>query len=128
MIKVYVKKQSNYPIRATTVKSNLRKFLKEKGIVSDSVVFVNIVGEKDMKALAKRYLGEEGQLHSVLSFPEGEVKNKFIYPDDAIRLGDIILCYPVVVSEAKDDNVLIDEKINELVEHGAMHLLGQHHN
>lgn len=80
-----------------------------------------------MKALAEKYLGEKDRLHSVLSFPESEVKKKFVYPDNTIRLGDIILCYPVVVDEAKEDNMLIDDKIIELVEHGALHLLGQHH-
>ena len=128
MIKVYVKKQSNYPISATKVKSNLRKFLQEKGIVSDAYVYLNFIGEKSMKALAEKYLGEKDRLHSVLSFPESEVKKKFVYPDNTIRLGDIVLCYPVVVDEAKEDNMLIDDKIIELVEHGALHLLGQHHN
>ena len=127
MIKVYVKKQSNYPISATKVKSNLRKFLQEKGIVSDAYVYINFIGEKSMKVLAKKYLGEKDKLHSVLSFPESEVISKFVYPDNAIRLGDIILCYPAVVNEAKEDNMLIDDKIIELLEHGALHLLGQHH-
>jgi len=128
MIKVYVTKQSNYPIRATKVKSYLRKILQENGIVSDTYVYVGFVGEKRMKALAERYLGEKDKLHSVLSFPENEIKKEFVYPDNTIRLGDIILCYPLIVDRAKKDNMLIDDKVNELVEHGAMHLLGQHHN
>ena len=127
MIKVYVRKQSNFPVRATKVKARLKSFLQENGIVSDTYVYVNFVGEKSMKALARKYLGEKDTLHSVLSFPESETKKKFVYPDDIIRLGEIVLCYPVVVDEAKKDNVLIGDKINELVEHGAWHLLGKHH-
>ena len=127
MIKVYVTKQSNYPIGATKIKLRLRKFLEEKGIVSDAVVYVNLVGEKAMKELSSEYLGEENQLHTVLSFPESEVKKKFIYPEDSMRLGEIVLCYPFLVDEAKKDNMLIDDKVVDLIEHGALHLLGQHH-
>jgi probable rRNA maturation factor len=127
MIKVYVTKQSNYPVGATQIKSNLRKFLEEQGIVSDAVVYVNLVGEKAMKVLSHKYLGEENQLHNVLSFPESEIKGKFVYPEGSIRLGEIVLCYPVVVDEAKKDDMLIDDKMKDLIEHGALHLLGQHH-
>jgi len=127
MIKVYVTKQSNYPIGATKIKTSLRKFLEENGIVSDTVVYVNLVGEKAMKTLSRKYLEEEDKLHNVLSFPESETKKKFVYPEDSIRLGEIVLCYPVVVDEAKRDDMLIDDKVRELVEHGAMHLLGHHH-
>ena len=88
---------------------------------------VSFVGEENMKKLAKIYLGEKDELHTVLSFPESEAKGKFVYPDTVIRLGSIVLCYPYLVEEAKKDNKLIMDKINELVEHGAAHLLGRHH-
>lgn len=127
MIKIYVKKQSSYPLSAAKVKSNLKKFLQKNGIVSDSIVNVSFVGEENMKKLAKIYLGEKDELHAVLSFPESEAKGKFVYPDTVIRLGSIVLCYPYLVEEAKKDNKLIMDKINELVEHGAAHLLGRHH-
>jgi ssRNA-specific RNase YbeY (16S rRNA maturation enzyme) len=44
-----------------------------------------------------------------------------------LHLGEIVVCYPKVVEEAKNEDVLIDDKVYELVEHGAFHLLGIHH-
>lgn len=128
MIKVYVNKQSNYPVSTPTVKKRLRVFLKEHGIVSDSDVYVHIVGKKKMIGLASKYLKETGVLHNVLTFSEADFDKDFVYPPgDVIHLGQIFVCYPKVVEEAKQENKMIEEKVLELVEHGGLHLLGEHH-
>lgn len=129
MIKVNVKKQSNYPVDTPLLKRRLTRFLKEKGIVSDTEVSVALVGEEKMKDLAKKYLKEKPPtVHNVLSFPHIESKEKFVYPPDSkIRLGEIVLCFHKLKEEAKREGKLVDEKAGELVEHGALHLLGIHH-
>lgn len=127
MIKVSVVKQSNYPVGASKIKKKLADFLVAQGIVSDAEVSVAIVGEKKMLELGKAYLKDK-ILHNVLSFTPTEVKGNFVYPTDGLlHLGEIVVCYPKVVEEAKDEDVLIDDKVYELVEHGALHLLGIHH-
>ena len=128
MIKVYVKKQSNYPVDTPDLKQILRDFLKEEGIVSDSVVNIWIVGKDKMYDLAEKYLDEKNILHNVLSFPATETKEDFVYPpDEYLYLGEIIVCYPKAFEEAKQEGKRIDEKVQELVKHGALHLLGKHH-
>lgn len=129
MIRVNVKKQSNYPIDTPALKKRISEFLKGRGIVSDAEVSVAIVGEKRMKDLAKKYLKEKPvTLHSFLSFSFVEEEEKFVYPPDGkIRLGEVILCFPKVKEEAKKEGKLMDEKAGELAEHGALHLLGIHH-
>lgn len=128
MIKVYVKKQSNYPVTSSKLKERVKKLLKEKGIVSDSILTIAIVGKKKMRELAKTYLEEEKGEHTVLSFPYVEGKDEFVYPDDKlIRLGEIVICFPLAFEEAKKEGKRIDEKVGELAEHGALHLIGIHH-
>lgn len=127
MIKIYVKKQGNYPVSAPKIKKHLKLLLEKKGIVSDSLVNVSFVGEEKMRKLAKKYL-RESSIHNVLSFPEAEVRGEFVYPqDNIIRLGEIVICYKKVVEEAKKEGKLIDKLVLELVEHAALHLLGEHH-
>ncbi|MBI3396950.1 rRNA maturation RNase YbeY [Candidatus Woesebacteria bacterium] len=127
MIKINVLKQSNYPVSATVIKRRLTQFLKSMGIVSDSEVSVAIVGEAKMLEVGKKYLND-GSIHNVLSFTEDELKQGFMYPPDGlVRLGEIIVCFPVAVSEAKIESKLIEDKVYELIEHGALHLLGIHH-
>lgn len=127
MIKVSVSKQSNYPVDVLVIKKKLAEFFTGNGIVSDAEVNVAIIGEKKMMETGNKYLKDK-KLHNVLSFVPNEVKGAFVYPpDDKIHLGEIIVCYPVAVKEAVEENVLIDERVYELIEHGAMHLLGIHH-
>lgn len=127
MIKVAVTKQTNYPVSPKKIKDSLRDFFTKQGIVSDAEVSVALVGENKMLEIGKKYLNDKN-LHNVLSFTSDEVSGKFMYPpDNKIHLGEIIVCYPVVVREAKKEGKLIDQKVIELVEHGAWHLLGIHH-
>lgn len=127
MIKVLITKQSNYPVKSSGIKKKLAEFFAGKGIVSDAEVSVAIVGEKKMMELGKKFL-KDGKLHNVLSFVPNEIKGGFVYPPDGkIYLGEIVVCYPLAVKEAGEGNVLIDERVYELIEHGAMHLLGIHH-
>ena len=127
MIKASVTKQSNYPVNVLAIKKKLAEFLAKNGIVSDAEVIVAIVGEKKMLEIGSKYLKDK-RLHNVLSFVSNEVKGRFVYPPDGkIHLGEIIVCYPLAVEEAGEENVLTDERVYELVEHGALHLLGMHH-
>lgn len=129
MIKVKVAKQSNFPIDSRFLKKRLKGFLEKNGIVSNTEVNVSLVGEKKMIEMGKMYLKEKDEeVHNVLSFPSVETKDTFIYPPDGtIRLGDIVICFPKAVEEAKREGKLINDKVIELAEHGALHLMGIHH-
>src|SRR3989344_3702251 len=98
MIKVYVKKFSNYSVSAPKIKKTLRKILETHGIVSDADVTDTFVGEKKMINLAHQYLKENNVVHNVLSFPFTEGDKNFVEPpDNIIHLGEIVICYPKVI-------------------------------
>lgn len=129
MIRVDVYKQSNYPVSSPKIKKKLREFLSKKGIVSDAQVEVALVGVAQMRKLNRK-------IHNVLSFTPQESKKKFVYGkaanfvyplDGVIHLGEIIICYPKALEEAKQEGKLIEDKVDELIKHGALHLLGVHH-
>ena len=48
-------------------------------------------------------------------------------PAGGLRLGDIVLSLLQVINDAVRDEMLVDDKVDQLVEHGLMHLLGLHH-
>lgn len=128
MIKVYVKKFTTAPIPASLIKKELISFLEKKGITSDTEVVVALIGKSRMLKLAKEYLNEDNTLHNVLSFTESETKKKFVNPPDGfLRLGEIAVCYPVAAKEANDEEKLVSDKVVELINHGALHLMGIHH-
>jgi rRNA maturation RNase YbeY len=127
MIRVRVFKTSNYPVAAPPLKKKVRNFLLANSVTSDAEISIAIVSKPKMLELVKKYL-KENSLHNVLSFTESEVGPKFVYPPDSfLQLGEVVVCYPQAIEEAKRDNMTIDEKVWQLVEHGIMHLLGYHH-
>jgi probable rRNA maturation factor len=128
MITVRFIKQSNYPVNGRKLKVKLTDFLKKHGIVSDAEVSVVVLSEKKMLELSKKYLKENPpSLHNVLSFTSEE-DGGFVYPPEGgLQLGEIAVCYKKVVEEARKEGKLIQDKTEELVLHGAMHLLGIHH-
>lgn len=127
MIKVNIVKQSNYPIKSVNVKKFLQEFFLKHGIVSDSYVSVTFVNEAKMKEIGKKYYKKDNRIHNVFSFVESEVKGFKSIDTKDINLGEIIVCFPVAVKEAQSEGKLIEEKVIELIEHSAFHLLGIHH-
>lgn len=125
MVKVNVSKQSSYPISGVKVRKFLQQFFKENGIVSNAECHVSFVGEAKMLSIAKKYY-KDTKLHNVFSFVESEVP-EWKHPKDIIYLGEIVVCFPVALKEAKIESKLIEEKVLELVGHSALHLLGIHH-
>src|SRR3990167_7909557 len=75
----------------------------------------------------------DNQKHEVLSFAQEELvsfnKQGFVNaPDEILRLGDVIICWPYLLESASSDNQLVDDTIYSLTAHGVEHLLGEHHN
>jgi len=127
MISVSVKKQPSYPINTSEIKEYLATLLEKSGIVSNTKVSVALVGEKKMLDISRKYL-KDNKVHNVLSFTYNEVAHKFVFPPDNTKhLGEILVCYPRAKDEAKAEGMPIKEKVKELVEHGALHLIGIHH-
>lgn len=117
--------ESRYKVNRKRIRTALADLLSEQGVNSPVEVSLAIVGDRKMRELSKKYKGED-KTRNILSFSltEGE---KHATPTDIIRLGDIVISYPVVITEAARDEVLVDDKIDELVIHGMTHLLGLHH-
>lgn len=114
--------ESRYKFDRGRIRQTVERVLAEHGVEGEAEVGVMIVGERKMAELHKKYQDLEGPT-DVLSFPlEGTN-----YPDNVTRLGDVVVCYPVAVAQAREGNKMVDDEIAGLVEHGCLHLLGIHH-
>jgi len=90
---------------------------------------INLVGEREIKNLNKKYRGKD-QATDVLSFPLEEDKNYGILP-----LGDIFICSAFALRASTSTEVSADKsvfaenkrEIARLVIHGLLHLLGYDH-
>lgn len=123
--KVLIYVESRYKINRKKIKSAIDSVLQENNVQSPIEVSIAIVGDRKMTKLNKQYRDKEGTTN-ILSFPLSEGEQTHL-PSDITRLGDIIISYPMVIKEAAQYEMLVDERVDELVRHGMLHLLGLHH-
>jgi len=127
MITVLISSESKYPVSLSTIKKELAQFIMGHGITAPTEVSVSIVSEKTALGVSNSTL-KDNAVHDVLSFPENELKGKFVNPPDTPnQLGEIIVCFEMAEAEAKEDGMSVERKVIELVNHGALHLMGIHH-
>ncbi len=124
-VKVPIFVESRYQVNRKRIKTTVVNLLKKNNINGDVEVSIAIVGDRKMRDLSRKYKGED-KTRSILSFSMTEGKSSYL-PEDFLMLGDIILSYPQVILESSEDEMLVDDKIDELVEHGVLHLLGINH-
>jgi len=117
--------ESRYRVDRKRIKKAISKVLAEHEIKGPLEVSVAIVGDRKMRALSKKYKGED-KTRNILSFSLSEGESTPL-GSEILRLGDIVISYPQVIKEASEEEVLVDDKIDELAEHGTLHLLGINH-
>lgn len=123
-VNVLIFVESRYKVNRKRIKSAVEKVVKENEITSPVEVSIAVVGDRKMKELSKKYKNED-KTHNVLSFSQTDGEG--VASPDILRLGDVVLSWPQIIKEASEDEVFVDDKVDELVEHGLMHLLGVHH-
>lgn len=87
-------------------------------------ISLRLVDKEESRALNHRYR-QQNKATDVLSFPFDELDG---LPDEAVRpLGDLVICAPVVLLEASEQNKKIIDHWAHVVIHGTLHLLGYDH-
>jgi len=87
-------------------------------------ISLRLVDKEESRALNHRYR-QQNKATDVLSFPFDEMDG---LPDEAVRpLGDLVICAPVVLLEASEQNKKIIDHWAHVVIHGTLHLLGYDH-
>ncbi len=129
MINILIRAESRYPISRNTIKEVVEKVLIEKKVKGKLELSINIVGDRFMRAMNRKYRNLDNTT-DVLAFPLSETRKDTFFvdpPDDVLRLGDVMISYPQAVVDASEEEKMVDQKVAELVEHGLLHLLGYHH-
>lgn len=82
---------------------------------------IRVVGAAESRALNRRWRGKDKPTN-VLSFPAGESAGEQSGP-----LGDLAICVPVVLREAREQGKVYKAHWAHMVVHGVLHLLGYDH-
>lgn len=87
-------------------------------------VVIRVVDELESASLNETYRNREGATN-VLSFPfEPPVG---MPPQELLLLGDLAICAPVVIREAREQGKPVQAHWAHIVVHGILHLLGYDH-
>lgn len=136
MINIIVSSDPRYNINKLAIKTAVFQILQKHKISGKVELGVNIVGDRKMHELNRKYRGIDSTT-DVLSFALEDSSQASLQhiprigfiasPDKWLRLGDIVISYPQVLEDASMDGISVDEEIRTLVNHGVNHLLGIHH-
>ena|SRR3989344_6073092 len=128
----------NKRVKCPWTRSEIEKVFKiiQKKVKVNGELEVNIVGEKEMKDLNFRYRGKN-KVTDVLSFAWQEDKlvhsatlQRTIAWHDFAKsknLGQIYICYPQIVRQAKQYMVKVKEEFARMLTHGFLHIMGYDH-
>ncbi len=125
-VKVLFHVESRYKINRKRLKKAIEETLHEHGVKSPVEISVAIVGDRKMTKLNQSYRGKEGTTN-ILSFPLQEGQKTHLPDDNIVRLGDIVISYPVLIKESAEEEMLVDDRADMLIKHGLLHLMGIHH-
>lgn len=87
---------------------------------------VALVDRAMIRALNRRYRHRD-QVTDVISFALEEGLSTLAHDFNGRHLGDIFLCYPVIVAQAWHMHHSIDQELAFIFVHGLLHLLGYDH-
>ncbi|OGE64595.1 rRNA maturation RNase YbeY [Candidatus Daviesbacteria bacterium RIFCSPLOWO2_02_FULL_36_8] len=136
MINIIISSDPRYNVNKIAIKTAVSDALMRNHISGKVEVGVNIVGDRKMHELNRKYRGIDSTT-DILSFALEESNTTSMQhiprigfvsaPDQWLRLGDIVISYPQALDDASMDGISVDEEIRTLVEHGISHLVGIHH-
>ena len=136
MVNIIVNSDPRYNINRASIRAAVSEILAKLKISGRIELGINIVGDRKMHELNRKYRGLDTTTN-ILSFALEDSSPTSLRhiprigfvaaPDRWLRLGDIVISYPEAIEDASFDGVSVDEEIRILVEHGLNHLLGIHH-
>jgi len=108
---------SRYKINRKRIKIFVQEVFEKEQIDPNYSLNVVFVGKNKMKVFTEKYKNEKETL-PVLSFKYDEDVG-----EKEVLLGEVIICFPLVILLAAERNKRVDEMINELVKHGVKNLI-----
>ena len=121
-LRVYIQSACSEPVPdEDDIRSWIAAALAGPEMRGDAEVSVRLVGEDEMSRLNQVYRGKSGPTN-VLSCPS-DLPSELALP----LLGDIVICAPVVIREAAEQDKCLSAHWAHMAVHGTLHLLGYDH-
>ncbi|ENU31765.1 MULTISPECIES: rRNA maturation RNase YbeY [unclassified Acinetobacter] len=113
------------PLKRGQIKKQLETALRHVGFEVDCEIGIACVDVAESHELNLQYR-EKDKPTNVLSFPS-DIPEEMLNLLDAEPLGDLVICIPVVLQEATEQQKTPNQHFTHLLVHGVLHLLGYDH-
>lgn len=129
--KIYTKDKTKdkllTPSLRALAKKAVKKALEYEGFERIAEVSITAVDEEEIRTLNAEWRGNDS-VTDVLSFPALDDEDEIVaFDDEAIVLGDIILCMKRLFEQAEEFGHSPEREIAYLTSHSTLHLLGYDH-
>ncbi|MBN6524273.1 rRNA maturation RNase YbeY [Acinetobacter pittii] len=112
-------------LKRAQLKKIIETTLRQVGYKEDCEIGVACVDLDESQQLNLQYR-EKDKPTNVLSFPS-DIPEEVLPMLDALPLGDLVICIPVVLQEALEQKKTAQNHFAHLLVHGVLHLLGYDH-
>lgn len=112
-------------LKRAQLKKIIEITLRHVGYKEDCEIGVACVDLEESQQLNLQYR-EKDKPTNVLSFPS-DIPEEVLPMLDALPLGDLVICIPVVLQEALEQKKTAQNHFAHLLVHGVLHLLGYDH-
>ncbi|USA46114.1 rRNA maturation RNase YbeY [Acinetobacter sp. C26M] len=113
------------PLKRGQIKKNIETALRHVGFDVNCEIGIACVDLAESHELNLQYR-EKDKPTNVLSFPS-DIPEEMLSLLDAEPLGDLVICIPVVLQEAAEQQKIPSDHFTHLLVHGVLHLLGFDH-
>ena len=113
------------PLKRGQMKKQIETTLRHVGFDVDCEIGIACVDVTESQELNLEYR-EKDKPTNVLSFPS-DIPEEMLSLLDAEPLGDLVICIPVVLQEATEQQKTPTDHFTHLLVHGILHLLGYDH-
>ncbi|EPJ3659519.1 rRNA maturation RNase YbeY [Acinetobacter baumannii] len=112
-------------LKRAQLKKIIETTLRYVGYKEDCEIGIACVDLEESHQLNLQYR-EKDKPTNVLSFPS-DIPEEVLPMLDALPLGDLVICIPVVLQEALEQKKTAQNHFAHLLVHGVLHLLGYDH-
>lgn len=112
-------------VKRAQIKKAIETALRHLNIQDDCEIGIACVDHEESHRLNLEYRGKDKSTN-VLSFPS-DIPEEILPLLDARPLGDLVICIPVVLQEATEQNKIAQQHFMHMLVHGTLHLLGYDH-
>jgi len=116
-MKVLIKKDPRYPLDLKAIRQKSIEILKSHKLSEKTELSILFVGKRKAKKFNEDYRKMD-YIPEVLAFPMHEFGL-----DGVLRLGDVLICFPLAREYARKRNKMVQEVIDELLIHGIKNLV-----